>query len=285
MEDVLEKRSKKRKRHLSSDKAQVEFSPSDTKVSASTTTTHKKKQTAAQTVLSQLPALLTKVSSSPLGNPSSSQCFYKVETAMYVSIAPMYSLNPIHGVNVQHLDPLVMTYFPAVSGVVIACLDVKIDKVDGAKITGESPFAFVWITAEFLVWRPQRGDILVGQINLQSRSHIGLLVHDVFNASITRDRIPANWQFIETELDEDAAFDTMAEEDADVEGVIELDLKEEMNVKSSGYWIDENGGKVDGKLTLIVESLEISSRVFSINGSLLKLGAVKEDLTVLGLGK
>ncbi|KAK9385476.1 hypothetical protein V1515DRAFT_608201 [Lipomyces mesembrius] len=283
---VNDKISKKRKRHSEAGK---ESAASESTSTAQKSSPHvrKRRQSAAQTVLSQLPLTTDPVPTSPLGSPAPSQCFFIVQTSMYVSIAPMYTLAPLQGIRSQHLDPLTMTYYPAVSGIVLACLGVSIDDADGAKIAGDSPFAFVWISAKLLVWRPKRGDILQGRINLQSRSHIGLLIFDVFNASITRDKIPATWKFIENVLDEDAELGTSADNEANGEanGDAEALDDEDGESKSLGYWVNEKGKKIEGKLTLIVESLELSGKLFSVEGSLLKLGDVKEDLTAPRSGK
>ncbi|KAK9236056.1 hypothetical protein V1525DRAFT_236025 [Lipomyces kononenkoae] len=281
---VHDKTSKKRKRHSEAGKvATATASPSTPQKSSPHA--HKRKQSAAQTVLSQLPLTTGTVPPSPLGNPTPSQSFFIVETSMYVSIAPIYSLAPLQGIRAQHLDPLTMTYYPPVSGVVLACLGVSIDDADGAKVARDSPFAFVWITTKLLVWRPQRGDILQGRINLQSRSHIGLLSFDVFNASITRDKIPATWKFIEDVVDEDAELGSATDLDATGEangtgnGETEPLDDEGDSSKGLGYWVNEMGKKIEGKLTFIIESLQLSGRLFSLDGSLLKLGDVKEDLT------
>ncbi|KAK9247723.1 hypothetical protein V1506DRAFT_531240 [Lipomyces tetrasporus] len=284
---VHEKKSKKRKRRSETGKeSAAQESPSAPQKSPPLA--QRRKQSAAQTVLSQLPLTASVIPTSPLGNPTPSQCFCIVKSSMYVSIAPMYSLAPLQGIRLQHLDPLTMTYYSPVSGIVLACLDVSIDEADSAKVAGDSPFAFVWITAKFLVWRPKRGSILQGRINLQSRSHIGLLIFDVFNASITRDKIPATWKFIENVIDEDAALEASADDETNGEanGDAEaLDEEEDGESKSLGYWVNENGKKIEGKLTFIAESLEVSGKVFSVQGSLLKLGDVKEDLTAPGSGK
>ncbi|KAK9369358.1 hypothetical protein V1509DRAFT_620541 [Lipomyces kononenkoae] len=283
---VHDKKSKKRKRHSEAGKIQAAtVSPSTPQKSSLSPHAHKRKQSAAQTVLSQLPLATGTVPTSSLGSPTPSQSFFIVESSMYVSIAPIYSLAPLQGIQAQHLDPLTMTYYPPVSGVVLGCLGVSIDDADGAKVSRDSPFAFVWITAKLLVWRPQRGDILQGRINLQSRSHIGLLTFDVFNASITRDKIPATWKFIEDVADEDDELESANDIDGNGEangttnGDAEPIDEEEASSKGLGYWVNEKGKKIDGKLTFIIESLQLSGRLFSLDGSLLKLGDVKEDLT------
>ncbi|KAK9453537.1 hypothetical protein V1511DRAFT_505006 [Dipodascopsis uninucleata] len=249
---------------------------------------HKRRHssTVSKEVLSKLP-LRELILASPVGCPPTSSCFCLIETAMHVSVAPMYALCPLRGIRVQHIDPLTMTYYPEVGGIILGCLDVHIDENDAAKIADDSPFAYVWITAKFLVWRSNIGDILQGRINVQSSGHIGLLVHDVFNASIVRDRIPANWKFIDIHADADSDIGATGETEGEDEEEVSLGEEEDGNMeeadldstRSLGYWVDEKGKKVEGKLTFVIENLHRTTKVFSIEGSLLKLGEVKEDLT------
>ncbi|KAK9476653.1 hypothetical protein V1514DRAFT_164620 [Lipomyces japonicus] len=285
---VQNNKTKKRKRHSDAVKDGIIINPSANPEHRSPA--HKRKHSVSATVLANLPKR-TLDPAEPLGNPTVTECFFFTEASLYLSLAPMYALTPLQGLRTQHLDPLTMTYYPPVGGVVLACLDVEIDKRDGAKIAGDSPFAFTWVTAKFLVWRPKRGDILQGRINLQARSHIGLLVNDVFNASITRDKIPATWKFIENKSDEDSELGTpapdaqedeeLAAEDEDQENEQQEELQD-LEHKSLGYWVDEYGEKIEGKLTFVIESLQTSSKVVSVAGSLIKLGHVKEDLTAPG---
>ncbi|KAK9458994.1 uncharacterized protein V1516DRAFT_680650 [Lipomyces oligophaga] len=248
----------------------------------------RRRESVSEAILSEIPLRKSTPESAVLGSSKLSQCFYRVTTNMYLSIAPMYSLSPIAGIRAQHLDPLIMTYYPAVGGVVLSCLDVRIDTQAGARVVSESPFAFAWIEADFLVWRPKRGDILQGQINLQSHTHVGLLVCDVFNASITREKLPPKWKFIETQLAEDE------QQSLDDQGSLEISDSQQngdyhdpddaagslFDQQSLGYWIDENGMKIgQSKLEFVVESLQSSGKLVSLEGSLLKLGHVATDLT------
>ncbi|KAK7208088.1 hypothetical protein BZA70DRAFT_272877 [Myxozyma melibiosi] len=277
----VEKKIKKRKRSSVSAPAESE---SPKKSSLAATEVSKEAATVSQSILSEIPrqGAYPPSSVSVLGNPPPSQCFFRVSAELYLSIAPMYSLSPLQGVRAQHLDPLTMTYFHPVNGIVLAVLDVSVDENAGARIINESPFAFAWVNAEFLVWRPKRGDILQGRINMQSRSHIGLLVCDVFNASITRDRIPPKWKFVENDYNNEEEEEE-EEEDRDAAGLLISGDDRPAASKSYGSWVDAKGKKVDGKLTFVIEALETSGKLFSIEGSLLKLGDVNsKDLTAPG---
>ncbi|KAI5963447.1 uncharacterized protein KGF55_002327 [Candida pseudojiufengensis] len=195
-------------------------------------------------------------------NPSTnlSECFKKVSTSLYVSLAPKFINDPISGIKQQHLDPLIMTYYPKVKGIILSYSNIKLlTKSQGqnlAKIEGASPFTFIWVNVDFLIWSPCVGDTLEGDIYMQTPSHIGLLICDVFNASIKKYNIPMDWSF------------TPSQED------------EEDNKRTFGYWTDDLGDKIDGKLKFTVKAIYTTGRVVSIEGTLIKPGEERNSQPV-----
>lgn len=199
-------------------------------------------------------------------NPEgTSECFRVVRTTMYVSLAPCYITNPINGIKAQHLDPLIMTYFPKADGVVLSYSNLNVSKehhsVDSngepntiAKVSDSSPFSFLWVNVDLLIWRPQIGDVLEGYIYMQTASHIGLLVHDTFNASIRMRNIPQDWEFVPSQADE---FEAEQQE----EGA-------SSKFRSYGYWADAEGTKVEGKITFTVRSIHTTGKMMSLEGTL-----------------
>lgn len=182
----------------------------------------------------------------------------------------MHINDPINGIKSQHLDPLLMTYFPAAKGVVLAYLNISIGddnetlqdpRVTIAKIEGNSPFTFMWINVDLLVWSPQVGDVLEGDVYMQTAGHLGLLIGDTFNCSIRKYGIPESWQFVPVQEDE------VVNEDEEQEG--------DKKFKNFGYWIDENEIKVEGKLKFTVKAIHTSGRVVSVDGTLIKPGEEK----------
>lgn len=194
-----------------------------------------------------------------------SECFRVVRTRLYLSLAPCHITNPINGIKAQHLDPLVMTFFAKAGGVVLSYSNIKLSELhqstdsDGtpitvATVTASSPFTFLWITVDLLIWRPQIGDQLEGYIYMQTASHIGLLVHDTFNASIKMRNIPQDWEFVPSQADE------YAEEEAD---------EKPSKFRSYGYWVDANQTKIEGKITFTVRGIHSPGKMLSIEGTLL----------------
>ncbi|WLF76357.1 hypothetical protein PVL30_000058 [Lodderomyces elongisporus] len=228
----------------------------------------------------------SKLTATPTTNPINpdtqiSECFKTVTTRLYLSLAPSFVQTPISGIKQQHLDPLIMTYYPAVQGVVLAYTNVKLQTpydADSnsylAKIEGSSPFTFFWISVDFLVWSPNVGDVLEGDIYMQTPSHIGLLIHDVFNASIKKHNIPHDWEFQHAQQDE------VGEENeggADEEGA----TAGTNGGRKFGHWVDAEGNSVDdAKLKFTIKSLYTTGRVVHIDGTLIKPGEERNSQPV-----
>lgn len=192
-----------------------------------------------------------------------SECFRVIRTTMYVSLAPTHITNPINGIKAQHLDPLIMTYLPKARGVVLSYANVSLngeyteqENSTLVKVSDSSPFCFMWITVDLLIWQPQIGDILEGNVYMQASSHIGLLVHDTFNASIKLRNIPQDWQFVPNQADEFG------------ENFGESSTEEPAKFRSYGYWADASGNKVEGKLAFTVRGIHTTRNMLSIEGTL-----------------
>lgn len=211
----------------------------------------------------------------PVNKDGVSECFKKFTTELYVSLAPCFINDPINGIKAQHLDPLVMTYFPKAKGVVIAYSNLKLspenkttDTDDNpiyvSTVSNSSPFTYLWVTVDLLIWQPNAGDIIEGYSYMQTASHIGLLVHDTFNATIKKFNIPAEWRFVPSQVDEYAETE-----------------QEAGKFKSFGYWVDENDVKIEGKIKFTVKSVHASGRVVSLAGTLIKPGSEKDAQPVI----
>ncbi|PWW75647.1 hypothetical protein C7212DRAFT_204814, partial [Tuber magnatum] len=165
-------------------------------------------------------------------------------------------ITPLSGIQKDHLDPLLMSYFEPVNGVVLAYRNTTFES-DCARIVGESPFAHVWVSVEFLVWRPVKGMLLKGWVNMAGASHVGLLVENTWNVAIPRERIPEGWRWVEEvgmEVDGDAAAVGEGEEGTGVDG---------------GYWVDGDGKKIEAFRKFKVEAVKAMGHMVSMEGSLL----------------
>lgn len=250
-------------------------------------------------ILRDIQLIQDKRQANKVGSDGLSQCFHRVRAAMYVSIAPCFVNDPLSAIRQQHLDPMLMSYCPALRGVVISYFRLKImdqsqmeDELSGGMIAlgrvgNDTPFSFLWCTVDFLLWSPKIGDVVEGWCYMQSQSHIGLLIHDAFNATIKKFNIPAEWQFVPNE--EDEYHDADAVEDGDLaesknvgtttEGtdttqkiVSDPSGKQDRHGgrfgHSLGHWIDENGIPIQGKLQFRIRAMHLAGRAISIEGTL-----------------
>ncbi|CDK25063.1 unnamed protein product [Kuraishia capsulata CBS 1993] len=197
------------------------------------------------------------------------KCFNRSIARLYVSLAPQYLLDPVNGIRSQHLDPMIMTYSSSLNGVILGYSKVKILKQGSnkeeilAKISAESPFTFLWISVEFLIWSPSVGDVVEGWSYMQTQSHIGLLIHDTFNATIKRNSIPTDWTFEFSPEEEYEEAEEGAEEEESAE--------QRPRVRSQGQWKDGNGLSIEGKIKFTIKSVNRAGRVISVEGSLVKV--------------
>ncbi|KTW26002.1 hypothetical protein T552_03274 [Pneumocystis carinii B80] len=168
--------------------------------------------------------------------------FYTYKIELYVSIPPIYSGSPMKGVE-YYLDTMILNYFPDIQGIMLAYRNCEFIE-EAAKIYYESPFAFSWVRFEMLVWKVKRGDYLEGIINMQSPSHIGLLVSGFFNASIPKNGIPKTWFYQE------------------------IMSQKEVEQNKNGYWIDEDKKviKIGDRLSFWTVKLETIGDIVSIEG-------------------
>lgn len=206
----------------------------------------------------------------------------------------------------EQLDSLLMRYVPQFGGVLMSHSKLNFMQKLG-KIDGDGAFANVLVSVNGLVWAPKIGMRLEGKIKLSTPSHVSLLVHGIFNASITSAHLPSiqeiahmpketgfEWQEFPEEEYEDVAMqeptEVKSEEHADGEAVVETENAlqsenggadgetptngEEVGEKSTGCWIDKKTGQrlggESGAVTFTVVGITIANHMISIHGSLLR---------------
>lgn len=206
-------------------------------------------------------SIISSDEANPLGQDNISECFKHVTIKMYAAIAPMYAMNAAEGVRQQYLNPLIMNYYGLANGVVLSYSNLRLlgqhrnptKKGEPAlvKIINDSPYGYTWVLVDMLIWSPVRGDQVEGWVSVQSPSHIALLIHNTFNATIRREDIPPDWQFIPAQDEEDS------------------------DTRSLGYWCDSNGQAVEGKMSFTVKHFRVTGRTVLVQGSLLTFDDVR----------
>lgn len=152
--------------------------------------------------------------------------FKLVTATLYLPLSPI-SISPTHALAsllAEHLSPLLLTYYPPFKGIVLAYSNASISStpvVPGktndhgenpqpltlAKTANEYGVLYVYLTATFLVFRPQRGQILEGWVNVQSEGFLGAVVYNLFSVGIERRRLPADWKWIPPGAEDEGSID------------------------------------------------------------------------------
>jgi DNA-directed RNA polymerase I subunit RPA43 len=206
--------------------------------------------------------------SSSLETPSTASPFHVQTSSLYLPLAPISQKYPLEGMCAEHISPLILTYYPPFNGVVLSYSNPRLSEKpfgnDGEEVLlkniDEYAVSWSWVTAEFLLFKPEKGAWLEGYINLQNEGHLGLVCWNLFNASIERKRLPPDWKWVDVsemqneEEDEGEGGETYAEE-----GI--------------GYYVDGEGKKIEGMMKFRVKEIESShdrERGFlSIEGTML----------------
>ncbi|PGH06259.1 hypothetical protein GX51_02456 [Blastomyces parvus] len=214
--DTPNSRSKKSKKHalqshetaLNADQEEQEEQPSKPQ-SQSPTTSRKPLSKASASQLESTSADSTE--SSP---------FHLITATLYVPLSPI-SISPTHALSslqAEHLSPLLLTYYPPLRGIVLAYSNASISSsapsptsppathnpdedlnpqpLTLAVSAGEYGVLYVYLTATFLIFRPERGQPLEGWINVQSDGFLGAVVYNLFSVGIERRRLPADWEWV-----------------------------------------------------------------------------------------
>lgn len=207
--------------------------------------------------------------------------FVQVTASFYLALSPIAHHFPLEGLCAEHISPMLLTYHPPLKGVVLSYSNPRMSeepesaakaysskeaKVVLGRSIDEYAVTYVWLTADFLVFKPQRDTVLEGHVNLQNESILGLICYNYFNAGIERSRIPKDWQWVE---------------DESAEGDAGMSRKGRRN--AAGHYVDASGKKVEGRLVFRVKDFEATAGAENGSGSINIYGTLlgeREDAKV-----
>ncbi|KAH8808056.1 hypothetical protein F5884DRAFT_790906 [Xylogone sp. PMI_703] len=193
---------------------------------------------------------------------SSDSPFHLQTSSLYLPLSPIAQKYPLEGVCAEHLSPLILTYYPPLKGVILSYSNPRLSEAPFGrqgenillKSIDEYAVSWGWVTAEYLLFKPEAGVTLEGYVNLQNEGHLGVVCWNMFNASIERKRLPQDWKWVGTQ--EQAEGEEIYAE----EGV--------------GYYVDGDGNKIPETIKFKVREIESShdrERGFlSIEGTMLE---------------
>ena len=218
--------------------------------------------------------------------------FIRQTSSLYLPLPPISQKYALKGLCAEHLSPLILTYYPPFRGIIVSYdnprlssnpLELSIPAY--AKSIDEYAASFTWLIADFIVFKPQKGKLIEGWVNLQNESNIGLLCLNFFNATIERTRLPKGWKWISRSVKpvqkrklKQGPKSGSDESDEDSEGEEDVEKKIEEDIQ--GYFQDQHGRKVEGLLWFRVKNVETSRNMdgetsfLSIEGSMLDVDEV-----------
>lgn len=171
----------------------------------------------------------------------------------------------------------------------------------------EYAVGFGWLTAEVYLFVPRRGAWMEGTVNLHSEGHLGVVCWGRFNASLEDRRVPRGWRFVDVvQRAEDAkkarfrnagkkttAAAAVVDGDDDAAGSASQlngqdgpnnnsngeeegpeDLENSLQqMHATGYWVDAEGRRVQGKLRFRIKNYDVGTAgdhgYISIEGTML----------------
>lgn len=226
---------------------------------------------------------------------------YSLTTAtLYLPLAPISisSTHALQSVLAEHISPLLLTYYPPLKGIVLAYSHASISSTPPsstprnssdpnpkpltmARSADEYGVLYVYLTATFLVFRPQRGQTLEGWVNVQSEGFLGAVVLNLFSVGIERKRLPTSWTWVppgeDGEPSENAAKDATTDDESGANAVPpsfdaekelfqpaaladdELDIEGEAEEEeaASGHFQSVSGYKVRGNVKFRVVDIDV----------------------------
>ncbi|KAK4048071.1 hypothetical protein OIO90_005972 [Microbotryomycetes sp. JL221] len=172
-----------------------------------------------------------------------------------------------------------------------------------------SGFALAYVNWQGMAWRPRIGQQIVGSPTLSTPSHISLLLHDLFNASIPATHVPSDVWYFDPEYpvpdvvqqrqqlelptlasatdatnkvsieengeadDNDEATDDQDEEEQQAKQIANEVEQEEDSYRQHGWWLrrdtNEPLGGEQGRIQFTIVGITIANGMISVTGSLL----------------
>lgn len=212
--------------------------------------------------------------------------FFSQTVSLYEPIYPIGWAEPVTNCEYHYLRHLQNKYVPSLRGVLMNYKNVSLgdeptrvgaattdEEMTTLKSQREYGVGFGWITADVDLFVPSRGAWMEGSINLQTEGHIGVVCFGKFNASIEARRLPPSWKWVSNEDPEAEGMEETASIVApDEHGVVH-------QIHSTGFWVDANGDKVQGKIRFRIRNFDVGvsgeTTYLSLEGTMLDKASEK----------
>ncbi|KAM8967106.1 DNA-directed RNA polymerase I subunit RPA43 [Pelodytes ibericus] len=185
----------------------------------------------------------------------------------HLALSPKYLQKKRSGIQEQ-LNTELLKYSTGMEGVPVAYDNIKLVSEFG-DIYDDLGHIHVNIEADFVIFRPDYGQTLVGVVNKVAPSHIGCLVHGCFNASVPKPhKMPIEvWQHVEVKIGDNMEF-SVFRLDSDAVGVfcIRGNLDSSMEALALQKLNDINANKVVNDSSDQIENvIDITEAVVETN--------------------
>ncbi|KIW11657.1 hypothetical protein PV08_10959 [Exophiala spinifera] len=220
--------------------------------------------------------------------------FYSTRISLYLSIPAISLETASSSILATHLAPLLLTYFPPAQGIVLGFSDPVLSAKAGSsndlplvppgngqlqpqaevlsKTADENGVCWVWLTATFLVFRPERGDELHGWTNVTSEGFVGLVSYNYFQTAVHESRIPKSWIWngptkeqlgkIKKKAKKARLRDDSDENEVKADGAVEVEDSaaapyQDRLQDDGGFFTDASGSKIPPTLRFRVVDTEV----------------------------
>lgn len=131
--------------------------------------------------------------------------FVNITASLYLALSPCANQFPIQGLCAEHLSPNLLSYYPPLNGILLSYDNPRLSETPQdalnpdrssevvAHSINEYAVTFVWLTADFVLFRPSPGSYLKGEVNLQNEGVLGLIFCNYFNVAIPQENLPEGW--------------------------------------------------------------------------------------------
>ncbi|KAI4208279.1 MAG: hypothetical protein LQ346_000159 [Caloplaca aetnensis] len=235
----------------------------------------------------------SKVSEAPGASP-----FHQQTCSLYLPLPPIAQNHPLQGLCAEHLSPLILTYYAPLGGVLLSFRNAKLSTTPQliaatdhepalAHTINEYAAPHVWLTAEFLLFKPRRGDMIEGWINLQNEGNIGLVCWNFFTASIERKKLPNDWKWVPVGVDvrRSKKKKLKGSEHGNAPDLDRTEATPQVKglMNTQGHFVDGDGRRVEGLIRFTVEDVETSRASGGDTGFLSMEGTLLEKSDERGL--